>query len=502
MCSWLVRLAAAHGMKTRSLVSSLTGEEVEFTCDLNGPAGDELLSTLVRSTGLDFASVRLGHTFVGFCGRLYAKAATATPWMLPLGPSKNPRPSMQFCPLCLQEPQPYLRRVWRMSLFTTCPRHRVGLHHVCPHCTGPIIPVRTDRRFGTASITQCWRCGHDVTSTPASPVSKRDASLALRHLEALQRGIAPPAIPAGTRLPDYFAGLAILYSRLLLRRPRLRRFQELAAEGAGIDALPTPPARHATTAFDSLVDPAHRRNVMCAADWLLEEWPERFLGIASAAGTRTSDFLCYFSMAPQWFLEPLRTRLTPPRRKPTLSPGVIRARERRDFIIAHRSEWSASKLPRLIRALRAAGYYQPATDDCVIMRSLPGEIARLRTAGADYRKKLTVLVPRETPEWTRLLLMAKPYRKIHCKSAEILRRGIRLLCADQFLSSRDLGGLLHRSHVALMVFHLTPMVRAGELKTRFGENRGGTKNFPGQGYQTVRDDKPTSRPTRGRPSSA
>ena len=503
--SWLVRLAAAYALKTRSLVSLLSGEEAEFNYDLDGPKGEKTLALLARHTGLDPDRLRLEHTLTGFQKYLcpHASPGRSSPWLLPLGPAKAPRPSMQFCPACLDAPIPYLRRTWRSSLLTVCPQHRVELCHDCPACAAPLIPIRSDRRWGKASVVVCWRCGGDMRKAPTSPVPEEDARLAAEYLRALWEGTPLSACPAHLTAADYFTGLSIVCARLLSRAPRLSRWRELVTEGARIDRLPSAPQRHSRTAFDSIVASGERRRVLRAADWLLGAWPQRFLETAQAAGTRTSDFLCFFSAAPRWFVEPLQTHLTPPRRKPTLTPGMVRVQRMKEVLLAHRREWGPVKLPQLVRTLRAAGFYHPDSQDRYILCALTNMIARIRRDEAGGRRRLTQQVPRGTPEWTRLLLLAIAYRKEQCQNPAILRRGIRLLCEGRYLSAFDLGELLHRNHAGLSARYLVPMVRAGELETRLEKNRGGNSGLPGQAYrstgsQPLGDHLPIS----GRPPTA
>lgn len=490
--SWLIRLSAAYGLKTRVLCGMLVRREVEFTTDLDGSTGETLQRAAAARTGLDPDTLMASHTLTGFGERLFPalNSAKGTCWVLPLGTFAQPRPSIQYCPDCLREAPAYFRRVWRLSLFGVCPAHGAGLRHVCPSCCAAIHPIKNVVRHGSEHPTLCWRCEADLRRSPTCPAAEEDARLGRKFWRALQDGVLTEDAPAGVTAPAYFAGLALVCARLMNRPTRLDRWRRLAAESAGVGTLPPPVARHISTSFDTLPDPASRRAVLRTADWLLGEWPERFLKVAREAGTRTSDFARSFVTTPAWFLEPLQTSLTPPRRKPVPSPGLLQVRRMRQLVLEHRREWSPSKLPRLIRALRAAGFYSPNTDDCVIMRSLPNLIARLRTEGADYRLRLTRQIPRDTPEWSRLILLSRPYRKNCCAKQATLRRGIRRLCADRFLSSRDLSELLHRSRVALTNEYLLPMVKAGELKTRFDTNRGGARSFPGQAYRTADGSSP------------
>ena len=431
--------------------------------------------------------MRADHTLSGLFGRNSPRGyrGYGNPWVLPYGSFYDLRPGMQYCPLCLREPPVYFRRTWRLSLLAACPKHGVGLRHVCPSCAQPTHPIKNALRWGEGAVARCWHCGLDLCGSVADTVDQEDARIARELSAVLHTGVAPVGLPVEVDGAAYLIGLALVCGKLLGRWPRLERWRQAVAQEAGGLILPRPAGRWATTHFSSLTDPAQRRSVLRGAAYLLHDWPGRFLEIARACGTRTSDFAGHFAAAPAWFLEPLQARLTPPRRKPVPSLGLLKVRRMREFILEHRREWSPSKLPRLIRALRAEGFYSPETYDRDIMRSLLNTIARLRAEGSDYRRKLTRQVERGTNDWSNLLLLAMPYRKNQCKNPEILRRGIKLLCANRYLSSADLGELLRRNHAALMVYHLTPMTKSGELQTKFGRNKGGSFSYPGQAYRTT-----------------
>ena len=483
--SWLVRLAAIYHLKFTSFCGLLIGKEMKFGGDLDATANASELETIATKARLDSVKLRTNHTLAGWEGRLFTRLipAKGTPWVLPLGSFYHLRPGMQYCPLCLQGPVAYFRRTWRLSLFSVCPHHRVRLHHLCSACRAPTHPIRNHKRAKEGELVYCWNCGFDLRCAAVEGVAEHEADLSCLLWKALDQGAAPPDVPTGLDAASYFAGLAMLCARLMRGKPRLDGWRVAAAEAAGVPALPPPVRQRNYTSFDSLTNPGDRGRVIWTAHWLLQQWPERFLTLARATKNRTSDFSDHYATAPAWFLEPLLNQLNNPKQKFAPSAGMIRAQGWKELVLEHRREWSPTKLPRLVRALRAANFYSEGTCDQIIVGAVTRHIAKLRKEGADYRKRQTMLVPRRTQQWSRLLLLAKSYRKHCCKSPVMLQRGIRLLCSEIFLSSADLAELLHRSHVALMVEHLTPMVRAGRLQTKFGKNRGGSLNYPGQGYR-------------------
>lgn len=61
-------------------------------------------------------------------------------------------PTLQVCPLCLQEEKPYQQLLWRLQPVVTCLEHGCRLQGSCHHC-GQSLPV-------VESYQQHLRCGH------------------------------------------------------------------------------------------------------------------------------------------------------------------------------------------------------------------------------------------------------------------------------------------------------------------------------------------------------
>ena len=75
-------------------------------------------------------------------------------------------PTLQVCPLCLQEDKPYRRLLWRLQPVVACLEHGCRLQGVCHHC-GQSLPV-------VESYQQHLRCGHcgaDLRQLPIVPAA-------------------------------------------------------------------------------------------------------------------------------------------------------------------------------------------------------------------------------------------------------------------------------------------------------------------------------------------
>lgn len=318
--SWIIRLAEAHGQEPRSLCDFLCGRSSGYNADFSGASGDRLLDALGAATRLGVEYIRSESTLAGLEGRLFVRHGNSTklPWVLRQGSHGGWRPAMQFCPWCLDDASPYFRRNWRLSLFTVCTDHFLGLRHICPACEAPIDPVRSAMRFRQGIQPLCWKCGFDLRRTPVRIADQMDADMAYENFSALMYGAANARWPVGVSLPEYFSVLSLLCTRLLIPKPRLQSWREEAAKAAGTD-LPGL-TRRGMTMFDAMADPDFRRPFVRTATWLLEEWPTRFLAHAQAAHTRHSDFVPRCVRVPKWFLETLETHLNLPKPAPTPNP--------------------------------------------------------------------------------------------------------------------------------------------------------------------------------------
>ena len=484
--SWLVRLAAAHGLPTGAFCNLIAGGKTEFNRDMDGPTCERILVALAALTGFRAERLRQEHTFGGFGGRLFpqARTTTANRWVLPVGTVVNRKPALQFCTACLAaDKTPYFRRAWRLSLFAVCPVHAVRLRHLCPECSAVISPVRGHLRHELGATPLCWQCRSDLRGAPGELVAERDAGFARQCHKTLYEGVASLCNSPRVSTGDYLDALAIVCTRLTCLRERLRQWRGIVATMADAE-LPAPVQNRGTAAFDSLADPASRLPVLRTAGWLLEGWPERFLDVARRANTRTSDFLPDFAAAPEWFLEPIRLHLTPASHA-MHTAGVVRPKSQKEVILSLRDAWIEHGRHRIVRALRDAGFYDDTVADKYIQRYIRRTIATLQIQEKRFRRQLTRQIPRNTTEWLELRRLARPYRKDKCNSTEEIQRGIRLLCENYFLSAYDLSELLGRCQDVLKAKHLTIMVREGWLETRFGPSASGLLNNPQQAYRSV-----------------
>ena len=169
LSSWIVRVAAANGIKLQTLSWMLFGNgRSPWNRDIDRSAPGWLIKALSQYTGTNYWDV-FHTTLTTYRTRLYPRRRTAGQlrWILPIRSYGMQRKAfgLQFCPECLAgDSQPYFRRLWRVALVTYCPEHHVELHDACPACGVPVIIFRGD--FGrelrdARPMHVCHSCGYD-----------------------------------------------------------------------------------------------------------------------------------------------------------------------------------------------------------------------------------------------------------------------------------------------------------------------------------------------------
>jgi len=172
LSSWLIRLAILH----RTMPMTFTNLYLPHTknklwsSDLDLQADGELLAGLsAKAAGIPVEQLH-SMTLKGYEGYLFEQVygkTRATQFILPLGMRgrRATLPGLRFCPECLRDdPQPYFRKTWRLSLSTACPAHCCYLHDRCPHCCTPLTPYISCQ---DGRLTDCYKCGKSLVSGKA-----------------------------------------------------------------------------------------------------------------------------------------------------------------------------------------------------------------------------------------------------------------------------------------------------------------------------------------------
>lgn len=310
LSSWLMRLAMAHGLKLHTFCSMAWPRKAIWNRDIDKSADSTLLPPLAYKTLLPIEAVK-ATTLSAYEGLLYEhhNPFGNTVWIMPVGVYHRTRRNygLQFCPHCLaRDKEPYWRRRWRLAFVAVCHEHAVTLHDRCPECSSPINFHRNElgnrAQFVAHSLVLCHSCGFDLRKTcdPATnKVTDSEICLQKKLLQGINEGCVE--IVAGQRV------YALLYFMVL------HQVLRLLATGRKADVMRTALSRmcgvesslHLFSAEHGRdidrFNVAQRRSLLIMADYLLGEWPERFIEFCRRHRVWSSTLLKDFENAPFWF---------------------------------------------------------------------------------------------------------------------------------------------------------------------------------------------------------
>lgn len=343
LSSWLIRLAILH----RTMPMTFTNLYLPHTknklwsSDLDLQADGELLAGLsVKAAGIpveQLHSMTL-KSYEGYLFELVYGKTGATQFISPLGMRgrRATLPGLRFCPECLRsDPQPYFRKIWRVSLSTVCTVHNRYLHDHCPHCCTPLTPYIACHE---GRMTDCYKCRNSLVSAKARFLAAPDPLVAVagRLNKALVDGmVVVGETPVYSHL--YFKVLHHVLRMLMSGKWGARLRSEVGLEWVG-DHMQT---------FERVLIQDQSRLIEKAV-WLLEEWPERMISICRRQRVWESTLLHDIEHAPFWYWDVVMRELYRPDR-------IVAEEEIRAAIVYMRGRGMLVNQQRLSRLL---GVYQ------------------------------------------------------------------------------------------------------------------------------------------------
>lgn len=179
--SWVYRVARANGQNVFSFCHLLLPELKRRYYDIDNAVNTGVLQNLSQLLRTPYVKA-WETTLDSYGGLLYSIStpkANRKTCILHTGITKNldKRFSLQYCPLCLAEHEPYYRKVWRISFITVCTKHACKLHDRCPQCHKPVKPLLNDigqphKMPFLGNITQCSYCSFELHATPVQGASR------------------------------------------------------------------------------------------------------------------------------------------------------------------------------------------------------------------------------------------------------------------------------------------------------------------------------------------
>ena len=177
LTSWIIRNSAANGTDPKSFALSVFFTHSTWYKDIDRYIDYKQLIQLLRVTSLSKQDIR-NLTLEDLIVRNTPKElARPLKWgfVVPVGIKGSIRTGgLYFCPNCLKENNPYIRKQWKLAWFISCPKHKILLHVQCTKCNQAFSPHLI--RYDFPYIRFCTNCGYDLTSIPATTVSKEALS--------------------------------------------------------------------------------------------------------------------------------------------------------------------------------------------------------------------------------------------------------------------------------------------------------------------------------------
>jgi len=401
--SWLTRLATANGVSLQCLCWETWPGRALLTKDLDRRIPQDVSEMLEAKTGIQAGSI-LQTSLQGMEGSLFEDCRSGSmrvPWVLPVHLRFKREHGTQYCPECLKEDPAYFRIQWRLSFITCCEKHKSVLSDHCPSCHHALNPYACfggyERNTGPVPVHFCRSCGWDLRNTisltqpSAFAVSEEILAFQTILVEAVNlRWIQPKAGYQIHALP-WFHGLRCLVRHLTSRGPTKRMRWGVLNE---LGLQPDPSFEESIECFQLFeqLSVRFRYQTMVMLQWILEDWPEKYIRICKWASLRFARLSQDSSREyPYWLWSVNREHLSMKHqtwRKALLPSGLtisykdlgervtrqssILWEKRRQFIRDHPELHFDQR--RLLKEMGDAGLYSPNSEPSTLLKHIDSVI--------------------------------------------------------------------------------------------------------------------------------
>jgi hypothetical protein len=206
-----------------------------------------------------------------------------------------------LCPLCLREGRTiYFRRVWRFSIFLTCPEHGCQLIECCPNCGMPPWPhgaTSLSTLFrDQINLDECLRCRLKLSEISVEEEKYKDV---VDCSSAIAAGVRVTGWgPIEASLSEQLAALRALMHLALSIRPVIQAKLGRTKAFDLVMELRENSSKSIST-FDR-VNAKMRRLLLLAACPLLKGWPNQFLEFSERTAISLTDFSEAWTDLPLW----------------------------------------------------------------------------------------------------------------------------------------------------------------------------------------------------------
>lgn len=302
MSSWLTRLAIDHQINIRTFLRVIWPKFELLGIDIDMHAPDLFLRELAIRTNCSYQLVK--QTTLPSMNNIRGKHSLYVTKGAMLGAVGNDQVRGQmFCPVCLSSGIPYYRKSWRLSIMVACTSCGCYLHDQCPICKSGIgFSKIACKKSKYLSIVQCSSCGFDLRKT--KPKLINDDILAIH--QDMHGLFKSESFALKKYKPSYFY---VLYRMMGHMCRKDQRFVLLQKDVASIIGLPCKKMLGYGRHRYDLMNVEERIIAMRCANWLLQEWPERFIKYFRKHYVTMKYALNDMDYAPKWYADVVKRNL-------------------------------------------------------------------------------------------------------------------------------------------------------------------------------------------------
>jgi hypothetical protein len=307
-------MAHAHLIKAYTFGRIVFPKISLWNRDLDKIAPESVLQILAARTSTPIERIRK-TALRRYEGRLYLEHNHNgnTNWILPLGiyHRTHRQNGLLFSPQCLHQDSttPYYRTQWRLALFDVCTSCGVFLHEKCPMCEKPVTFFRLElgrkSSLPDSPISFCFNCRFDLATAPVVRASIDYINGQVELLRILHQGLDKQVI-----FPHlYFDVLHQIVKLLTSSRPSCIPLQQLVDQEIGWSPVAVEyEIRKRRIPFECM-PLAVRGGVIRQAQWLLTDWPYRFIYVMKCSRTNSTPLFCDMENIPFWYYQVIHDNL-------------------------------------------------------------------------------------------------------------------------------------------------------------------------------------------------
>lgn len=232
LSSWLIRSSIYNGTDPMGYAGGIWCDNRIWTKDIDRYISPEASSLLQRHTALSLSQIRdmtLEPTYINLTHPTTLNPNKHWDYIIPTGIRNRTKTNgLHFCPLCLKEPVPYLKKQWRLSWNCICEYHLVLLQlkcNKCGHCFSPHLITYTDTDF-----TKCQYCQASLIDTKTTSVKQSILELQkFLNLSLYNQRVAPNDYPIiDQNIADLFATIRgfMLFFRDLIHSSKYHSYRD------------------------------------------------------------------------------------------------------------------------------------------------------------------------------------------------------------------------------------------------------------------------------------